>query len=223
MNRAIIIVAVVAGVFAIGGPPTLAVPGDPVPTAYRLGTASTFQHGCFDPCLCPLFEELPTSGSFSLTFTGFDGLFWNYDAAEVDWTVWAGSEPYLSISGSGTYRVGGEFVSQHRLELDLVLGDNPVAHFDSGLIIGGGNFPAFDIVISMNGLYCYDNVFNLQARPQGDLDLDGDVDEDDLEMFSGVLLGTDVDQSHVAMADVNLDGKSDGEDIRPFLDAMILP
>lgn len=221
MNRATIIGVALAGVFLTGGRTARAVPGDPAPTAYKLGPGSTFQQGCFEGCACPISEEMDLVGTFTLTFTGFDGLFWNYDVTDVDWNVIANGQLFLQVSGSGTYRFGGEFVAQHQLELDLTVGNDPVEHYDSGLAIGGGNFPQIDIVITMNDFFCYDRVFTIHAHPSCDLDLDGDEDGDDLDILCGVLMGTDTDPGHVARADLNLDGKTDGADIRPFVNAML--
>src|SRR6266536_5228778 len=47
-------------------------------TLYRLNEDSTFQQGCFPPCLCPIMIAAPVKGTFVLTPTGFDGLFTTY-------------------------------------------------------------------------------------------------------------------------------------------------
>src|SRR5436190_11470283 len=44
-------------------------------TLYRLSQDSSFQQGCFPPCLCPIMLAMPVKGTFVLTPTGFDGLF----------------------------------------------------------------------------------------------------------------------------------------------------
>ncbi len=90
------------------------VPLEASATLYMLDDGSTYQHGCFPPCLCPLLEEADLRGTFELTFIGFDGLFWNYAVTDVAWTASLG-DPGLPIAGSGTYKVGGEFVSAHEL------------------------------------------------------------------------------------------------------------
>lgn len=50
----------------------------------------------------------------------------------------------------------------------------------------------------------------------GDVNGDGDVDQDDVSLFVRVLLGLDVDPYRVLVSDVNLDGAPDGDDIQPF-------
>jgi hypothetical protein len=183
-------------------------------TIYRLGPGSTYEVGCFDPCLCPI-TMMSVRGTFELNLVGFDGLFWNYTVDNVQWmaTYGAGGSP---ITGSGTYRVGGEFASMHQMELDLVVGNNPVEHFNSTLVVGGANFPTIDIVISINQMFCFDQVVAIHSNPLGDLDEDGDADNDDMDIFVAVLLGTDTTPTHVTLADVNLDGANSGADIGPF-------
>src|SRR6266478_346281 len=56
-------------------------------TLYRLNKDSTFQQGCFPPCLCPIMIAVPVKGTFVLTPTGFDGLFDAYTVTDVNWLV----------------------------------------------------------------------------------------------------------------------------------------
>ncbi|MBN2563009.1 MAG: S8 family serine peptidase [Phycisphaerae bacterium] len=55
----------------------------------------------------------------------------------------------------------------------------------------------------------------------GDLDGDGDLDDDDLRIFCMVLLGTDTNRGHVAAADMNRDGLVDGRDIGALVEAVM--
>ena len=57
----------------------------------------------------------------------------------------------------------------------------------------------------------------------GDLDEDGDVDPSDLAMFINVLLGIETDPDLVDLADLNGDGLSDGADIQAFVQAFLDP
>lgn len=50
----------------------------------------------------------------------------------------------------------------------------------------------------------------------GDVNGDGDVDTDDVQLFVAVLLGVDSDPYRVLVSDVNVDGAPDGKDIQPF-------
>src|SRR5881396_220630 len=69
-------------------------------TLYRLNKDSTFQQGCFPPCLCPIMIAVPVKGTFVLTPTGFDGLFNTYAVTDVNWLVSIGGTDTI-VTGSG--------------------------------------------------------------------------------------------------------------------------
>ena len=131
---------------------------------YRLEKGSSFQRGCFDPCRCPILAEVPVRGTFRLIPAGFDGLFQSYKITDINWTVSLG-DPELRITGSGTYRVGGEFALQQQLSLDLLVGDGPVQHFDSGLVAPGARFPSLAATVTVNQMVCFDTVIVVDASP----------------------------------------------------------
>jgi hypothetical protein len=135
-------------------------------TTYSLRPESALTQGCFDPCDCPIatFEEL--DGFFTLVerTPPEPSLFREFDVQMVRWTLQRGSE-VVPITGSGHYRVGGEFAVMQQLELDLQIGADPVQHFDSGLVAGGGQFPDVDVTVSVNGQFCYDTVIDVFASP----------------------------------------------------------
>src|SRR5881628_400822 len=133
-------------------------------TLYRLNTDSTFQQGCFPPCLCPIMIAVPVKGTFVLTPTGFDGLFDTYAVTDVNWLVSTGGTNTI-VTGSGTYKIGGEFALQQQLSLDLQVGGDKVQHFDSGLVTGPAPFPDIKATISVNGQVCFDSVFEVSASP----------------------------------------------------------
>src|SRR3989442_13183337 len=87
-------------------------------TLYRLNQDSTFQQGCFPPCLCPIMIAVPVKGTLFLTPTGFDGLFNTYAVTDVNWLVSIGGTDTI-VTGSGTYKFGGEFPLQQQLSLEL--------------------------------------------------------------------------------------------------------
>src|SRR5207247_10265290 len=99
------------------------------PTVYRLEPGTTFQQGCFPPCLCPLLQEVSVRGTFNLTPAGFDGLFNTYAITDVSWMVSIGSAD-LRITGSGAYRVGGAVRLLHRIALGLNLDDDTSQDLD---------------------------------------------------------------------------------------------
>src|SRR6266511_4689127 len=110
------------GVVAVSTPASA-----PTGTLYRLNEDSTFQQGCFPPCLCPIMIAVPVKGTFVLTSTGFDGLFSTYAVTDVNWLVSIrGIE--TTVTGSGTYKIGGEFALQQQLSLDLQMDGDKVQH-----------------------------------------------------------------------------------------------
>jgi len=167
MRRAGWILVLLLGLLAAPTPTAENGTGDQSPgpgVLYRLEKGSTFQRGCFDPCECPIMEEVPVRGSFRLVPAGFDPLFEHFSVRNLLAYVSIAGQA-KRVTGSGTYLIGGEFARQHRLVLDLEIGDEPVRRFDSGLQLGGAEFPAIVIAVSLNGQYCFDTVFDLRAAP----------------------------------------------------------
>ncbi|MFQ5413937.1 MAG: hypothetical protein ACE5E6_05715 [Phycisphaerae bacterium] len=128
---------------------------------------STFQEGCWDPCDCPLSELMPVSGGFGLVVLSQNAVFAEYAVVDVHWLARGSNNAllFVPVTGVGTYTVGGEVASVHRLSVDLVVAGDAPTHFDSGLVAGGGAFPTIDILISINGMVCWDRVFDLLAVP----------------------------------------------------------
>src|SRR5437867_4330146 len=133
-------------------------------TLYRLNQDSTFQQGCFAPCLCPIMIAVPVKGTFVLTPTGFDGLFNTYAVTDVNSVVSIGGTN-TTVPGNGTYKIGGEVALQQQLSLDLQVGGDKVQHFDSGLVTGPAPFPDIKVTISVHGQVCFDTVFEVSASP----------------------------------------------------------
>ena len=129
---------------------------------YQLTPQSSFEEGCFPPCLCITHYYDGLIGTFRMTPGAPDPRFQVFDITEVNWLV-----PRLGyrVTGKGTYRIGGEFARMHQLQLDLKIADRDVQHYDSGLVQGGAEFPAIDLAIAMNGMICTDTVFHVQAKP----------------------------------------------------------
>src|SRR5437773_11332853 len=153
--RAVRLVAVVAWPLAFGAPTARAQGSSVAATSYRLNPASNYQQGCFGPCMCPILVGTDVRGTFVLTSTGFDGLFNTYAVTDVNWIVASGDQE-LRVTGSGTYKVGGEFAVQQELALDLKIGDSDAQRFDSGLVPGGGELPDISVTISISGQVCFD-------------------------------------------------------------------
>jgi len=135
-----------------------------LPVLYRLDQGAAYEQGCFPPCLCPVLFNEAVKGTFVLTPAGVGPLFTTYTVTGINWMVTLnGTDTF--ITGSGTYRIGGEFALQQELTLDLKVGDNKVERFTSGLVTGPAPFPAIAITISMNNQTCYDTVFRVKASP----------------------------------------------------------
>jgi hypothetical protein len=130
---------------------------------YELSEASTYTVGCYDPCDCAISLPMPVKGFFELRPLESNPLMQTFEVSSVRWTVPRGTESF-EVLGCGTYTVGGEFAVTQRLELDLLV-EGSVMHFDSGLGIGGGTHEeALDLTVSMNGMVCFDRVFELHAK-----------------------------------------------------------
>ena len=130
-------------------------------TIYRLNEDSTFQQGCFAPCMCPVMLSSGVKGTFVLTPTGFDGQFNNYAVENVKWLVPMGDTNTL-YTGQGTYKVGR---GQQELSLYLQEDGGAVQHYDSGLVQEATAFPDIKVTISINGQVCFDTVFAVSASP----------------------------------------------------------
>lgn len=134
------------------------------PVLYRLESGSSFSRGCYPPCECALFSTNDIRGTYTLAFDHSDALFTYYKVGNVNWTVTIDGAD-TRITGSGTYKRGGEVATQQEMALDLVVGDQASQHFDSGLAGGGQNFPEIDITVSVNGMVCFDTVVGIVSRP----------------------------------------------------------
>lgn len=136
---------------------------------YGLGKGSRIEEGCFDPCLCPLLEARDLRGALLLEPADADPAdpFRDYRVTWLAWLYQSG-DGWTRVTGSGSYRVGGEVAPVQQLSLDLRVGDEPVQHYDSGLVAGGADgagFPPLAIAVSRHGRYCYDRVFTIVASP----------------------------------------------------------
>src|SRR5436309_2274464 len=81
-------------------------------TRYGLEDGCLFATGCFDLCACPVLDS-PLKGTFVLTRLTPDPLFEHYQVSDVNWIAQEPGGP-VAITGSGSYRVGGEFAVQHQ-------------------------------------------------------------------------------------------------------------
>jgi hypothetical protein len=137
------------------------------PLLYSLQSPpSEFLSGCFAPCMCPVQFEGPLSGTFSFRESHRDPLFTYYDVLGVSWKYYD-SGRVVAITGSGSYRRGGEVAETEQLSLDLSFAGGEVQHFDSGLSPAGAPFPEISTRISLHGEFCHDSVLVVDAKPGG--------------------------------------------------------
>ncbi len=110
---------------------------------YRLTDKSNYAFGCTGPCLCPYSFKNTINGTFQLTFTSRDSSFAYYAVTDVNWVALVqGSE--IRITGSGTYKIGGDPVPTQEMQLKLNVGGT----FDSGIVPESApGFPAINLAI----------------------------------------------------------------------------
>ncbi len=131
--------------------------------------ASTFTYGCFDPCLCPLYERAPVRGAFFLQRTGIDGAIEKYDVRDVVWVFARGGGTAIA-NGSGQYFVDLS-LQQQRMVLDLQIDKEPPQRFDSRWQPLLNALPNLDVTVSINGVFCLDTVFEISSRPAAAADV----------------------------------------------------
>lgn len=56
----------------------------------------------------------------------------------------------------------------------------------------------------------------------GDIDCNGELNDDDVVLFVNVLLGTEIDQDYIDRSNLNGDSAADGLDVQPFIDGFVL-
>lgn len=143
------------------------------PYVYELSAPpSKFEWGCFGPCACPLYTQSEIVGTFVLGLSHADQLYTYYDVTDLRWKVQSPDGP-VAITGSGTYLRGGEVALTEQLSLDLVFGEGPVQHFDSGMHAVGATFPEINTSVSLHGEWCFDSLLTVDAKPIGLASVDG--------------------------------------------------
>ena len=174
MNPTCLLLFAAAIPFALPVSPARAQTSNGDPVIYGLADQSTFEWGCFGPCACPILFHGGVKGRFVLTKVGSDPLFEHYAVTDVDWRVPDATTPTV-ITGSGTYRRGGEFALQEQLVLDLSFDGRAPQHFDSGLVPPRAPFPRIEVSISLHGSYCFDSVLTVIAAPQAVVAAEGEA------------------------------------------------
>ena len=163
------------------------------PTLYRLERTSTFKKGCFAPCMCPMQETAPLRGTFRLTLISVGNVHDFYEVTGVRFRAQRSNGEVVEITGSGTYAVS-TIIDNQRMDLTLVVGNDPPTQFHSGDVPGGAEFPRIALPVSINGMFCLDTVLDLRAKPARRLyvepdDVQWDVDSAGAGTTSDVVFG----------------------------------
>ncbi len=137
-------------------------------TRYNL-RSSSYQEGCFPPCLCPLGAPSKLVGSFDLVLLKHLGTVSEYSITNIRWQI---ANPILSTSakqslltGTGDYTLIQGFAGPiHEMDLCLDLNGVELDAFHSGLV---NTLPTkgIQIQLTQNDFFCFDRVINLKANP----------------------------------------------------------
>ena len=70
---------------------------------FALQKNSTYEDGCFAPCMCPVLIHDVLRGRFTLNFVDTENGYDVYDVKNVQWFVTLSDGSTIFIQGSGTY------------------------------------------------------------------------------------------------------------------------
>ena len=136
------------------------------PIQYNLYSGSNLAYGCMGPCACPVVFTPTMSGTFTFYRTGVDPLYTHYALLNIVWRYPVpGTAKVATITGHGTYDIGGEVARMHRMQLDVTTDGVLEQHFDSGLVPAHGPFPVIDIEVHSRANVCIDSVLHVVAGP----------------------------------------------------------
>lgn len=132
---------------------------------YALLPGSNLSEGCVPPCRCPVWTYPEVTGTFILGDGEADPLFISYPIEAISWTAFSfDGEVAHEITGSGVYRIGGEWTVSHQLVLDVSIDGGEPEHLDSGLVPMGTAFPSISVHVS-RGTECRDIWMDIEAAP----------------------------------------------------------
>lgn len=174
---------------------------------YYVRPPSTLQQGCFNGCACWTSDPEPLHGTFVVTPSLPDPVFNNFSISSVNL-----SAPRLAanLQGSGLFQVGGDPAAAERLQLDLMLNDQPVQHWDSGVSPPRSNSPAINQVVTIHNYQCYDTVLTIHASVfKSDWNTDGVVNVQDIFDFVATWFSGN--------GDIDADGNTDVLDVFQFI------
>jgi hypothetical protein len=160
MLRAIFLTAAIIGVLA----GSASAQTDNAYTFYRLTPQSTWQQGCFAPCVCAATESSPIAGTFWLLPATSNGEYDVYLLGDVRWVVTTSSQQ-LHLNGQGQYFVRRTGEPTQQLLLDLQTDGGEFVRYDSGVVAGAAQLPTIDLTIAVNAQFCFDTVIHVAAAP----------------------------------------------------------
>ena len=150
-------------------------------------------------------------------------------AGDVDQDGWGDLILAAWISGAGAAGAGKGFVYSGRTSAVLQTYTHNVANaqlgFDANAMgdVNGDGMTDY-LLTAANDTSATGKAYlvagNIVPFSQADIDLDGDVDDFDVEEFVSVLLEAPLDPLHVIRSDVNGDWETDGLDVADFLAAL---
>ena len=134
-------------------------------TPYELLPGSTFYRGCLGPCLCPVRTVGDLAGTFDLEPITPTPLFTRYSMTNINWNVVdSQGQGIHTITGNGTYEVGGEVALTQQMTLFLSIDGKPQVTFDSGLVMEQTRFP--DISVKISHGICRGSWMTINAAPK---------------------------------------------------------
>jgi len=221
MNASLLIpVAMI--VAAVGGGVAIAQPQQPIRGVLDAPSTETF-HRCLEPCLCPIGPVTSQlRGVFTLVPTTPEPWFDVYEVRDAVFLAQINGQD-MRFTGSGIYRIGGDFAYQHEMILDLSANGEPAQQFyGNEIIIHPPYFPRIDITIETPIVECRQTVLYLLTSPHCAADFDGDGDRGtdlDIEAFFGCLGGACCETC--LTADIDGDGDTGTDlDIEAFFRAL---
>lgn len=160
---------------------------------YQLQAGSTLEIDyCLGPCACPPHSiSGPLAGTFTLTRVNQGPLFDNYTVTGAQWAAVMPQLGGVVVTGSGTYRIGGEVAVTQEVNLTLVVGDSPIAEphpYASGIVIidPANPFPRIGITTQTDVIVCTQYTVHIVAAPlacQADCDGSGGLSANDFQCF----------------------------------------